>query len=914
MRKSCRILVEEALAGRIELAELGEKIDALESAAQYARENAGPEMIDDAVRRVSKDMVRDAEWAKVKRELNAWDTIQKKREGNAQIDAGMDAMKGKAALYHSIQSILTGLNTVFAGSQRSSSNIGQAISGHWYGGLEDRLVREGVHEQWKHIKPGSEFELEIARAMAHFNTKGAQGKPRASDAAIKIAQALVDLQETVRQRLNRAGADIKRADAFVASLTHEPEKLRKMGYENWKTEIENLLDWEKMDIPLDERARFLRSSYEAITTGVRKSEKLSTPEPAIHKAVGDVKVKALKSRAELLRRGFDRWSDDVSKHIDWNKYNIKTKADKKKILKQSFDGIINPRRSSKEPLSEIYSGSNNIARAISHSRLFRFKDADSWLKYNKTFGSGSLRETLLESMHTSSRQLGVMERLSANPTAMLDTLIEEASEKYRTTNPAAVEYLQAKKANLHAQLSVVTGDINIGAHSTLSQRGEWVRALITMARLGGSVISAISDILFTAGTRMYHGKTLVQAWSDAFTAPLMRLGSEERKHVARLLGVGHETALGMVMRRVSSDDLTPGKATGMLNFYFKWNLLGPWTDANKAGATMMLSNDLAEVSNVAFGRLDPAKKRLLTMYGIDEKQWDVIRAAAGVADDGRRYILPGQIDEVSGGVFTGMSKAQQTRLKDKSRENLATLYSTEADYASPTPGAREQAIMKTAGGSAIGPDSYLGQALRMFWQFKAFGVTATTKIAGRLRYGGSSRMELINMIAGGIVLGVGVVQLKEMAKGRDTRPLSFELAIAGALQSGALGLYGDFLMGEYNRYGRGAIETAAGPFMGDFGTFLENASLLARGKIHDAEGRDLISFMRGYAPFANLFYTKMALDYLLWYQLQETVNPGYVERMEKNLDNRSGQRYWNIPVVGKPSDFVEEGGFRNLFN
>jgi hypothetical protein len=34
-----------------------------------------------------------------------------------------------------------------------------------------------------------------------------------------------------------------------------------------------------------------------------------------------------------------------------------------------------------------------------------------------------------------------------------------------------------------------------------------------------------------------------------------------------------------------------------------------------------------------------------------------------------------------------------------------------------------------------------------------------------------------------------------------------------------------------------------------------------------------------HTPFINLFYTRMALDYLVLYRMQEAVNPGYLRRM-----------------------------------
>jgi len=41
----------------------------------------------------------------------------------------------------------------------------------------------------------------------------------------------------------------------------------------------------------------------------------------------------------------------------------------------------------------------------------------------------------------------------------------------------------------------------------------------------------------------------------------------------------------------------------------------------------------------------------------------------------------------------------------------------------------------------------------------------------------------------------------------------------------------------------------------------------------------------------RLRYTRIALDYLVLYNLQEMVSPGYLKRSERNLKQQNGQSY-----------------------
>jgi hypothetical protein len=52
-------------------------------------------------------------------------------------------------------------------------------------------------------------------------------------------------------------------------------------------------------------------------------------------------------------------------------------------------------------------------------------------------------------------------------------------------------------------------------------------------------------------------------------------------------------------------------------------------------------------------------------------------------------------------------------------------------------------------------------------------------------------------------------------------------------------------------------------------------------------------------PFANLFYTRMALDYMITYRLQESMNPGYLSRMEEIAKREQGKSF-----LFPPSQYV----------
>jgi hypothetical protein len=149
------------------------------------------------------------------------------------------------------------------------------------------------------------------------------------------------------------------------------------------------------------------------------------------------------------------------------------------------------------------------------------------------------------------------------------------------------------------------------------------------------------------------------------------------------------------------------------------------------------------------------------------------------------------------------------------------------------------------------------------------------------------------------------MQAKEVMKGREPRPASAETFVAAALQGGGLGIYGDFLFGQANRFGGGFLGTVAGPGISTIGEavdlFSRTRDIVLTGE-GDARG-DAIRLIKSNMPFANLFYTQQALDYMIWYQLQETINPGYLQRMEQRVKRDNDQEFWV-----RPSSVVATGG------
>lgn len=312
----------------------------------------------------------------------------------------------------------------------------------------------------------------------------------------------------------------------------------------------------------------------------------------------------------------------------------------------------------------------------------------------------------------------------------------------------------------------------------------------------------------------------------------------------------------------------------------------------KEGHAMMLSSHLADNMNTNWASMDIGIKSGLLRHGITESKWNIIKQAKTSLAKGRDYITPDAIRDLPDEVFgANLSKSKLKQAREGLEDNLRAFFVTEVGYGVITPGARESAKF---GGAKAG--TVWGEAQKSFFQFKMFPLAMATKVFPRLREQGVPGV--VHFIMAMTLFGYASTTLKDLAKGKGIRdPRKPQTMIDSFLAGGAASLYGDFILKDYNRYGGGLLQTAAGPTFGAAEDILKMVSYAREG---NAEAADKFTrFVIQRTPFVNLFYTKAALDYMLIYGIQESLNPGYLERVQRTMREEYGQEY-----ILRPSEWA----------
>jgi hypothetical protein len=584
---------------------------------------------------------------------------------------------------------------------------------------------------------------------------------------------------------------------------------------------------------------------------------------------------------------FKAWSEFVSPLLDERTFDGVAPEDRGKWLRNVYNNLVNgvhTKAANRGDWLGGYKGPGNLGKKASQERVIHFKDADSWFNYNERFGSGALFESVVGGLLGSARDIALMRTWGTNPEAMFNKtrtqLIDAANNR---GDGAEVDRLRSSRVQWEFD-ALTGGKNNVPGNPTLAAWGNGLRAIQSMAKLGGVVLSSLPDIVVRASALRHHGIGFLEGMANGLASVFQGRGTGWTREFNDYMGIGIDGSLGHMHAQFNATDGFAGRASKLMDLFFRANLLNWWTDSMKTGVGSILARNLARNADLGWGAINEDLRRSLGRFGIDEATWDHIRTKG--------------LQEGEGGV-----KFVTAEGLDAEASNLLRMYFVDTVNESMTIGGARERAMTTFGTTAGTP---LGEAVRMVMQFKSFPITYLSRSVrrelsrkGAVDYGG-----LAALMVGTTAMGYLSMTAKELAKGRNMRdPLDPATWGAAFTQGGGAGIYGDFLLGDYNRFGGGLWETALGPTAGtlsDIGKIKSDVAdkilKMYRGETGGPNlGADLTRFATNHAPFINMFYTRIALDYLLLWHINEAMSPGWAKRFEDTTARDNKQTFWLSP-------------------
>ncbi len=519
---------------------------------------------------------------------------------------------------------------------------------------------------------------------------------------------------------------------------------------------------------------------------------------------------------------------------------------------------------------------SGVARTLSAERVLHFKAPQDWMTYHNEFGRGSLFAVITRQVMRSNENAALMTFWGPNPDVAFSNTLAEARKAAREAGNVVLDK-KLGHPKMQAAFEALTGEAERPENLKLAMTMKLMRQHQSVAKLGGMVLSAFGDIQVAQYHLHRSGVPWLESYGRVFQG-ILGLQSKERKIAARALDAGARMAVGRMTSGIRVSDGAMGFYSAAARANMALQGFTHWMDGMRSGIAGTVSGFYGGLADKGFDQLPASVRETFDRYGVEASDWQALRRAmldSGLPKGERMLVLDGV--------------PEATALK------MRTLMQDILDDATSEGRARERRDLSLGG---MKPGTGMGEAVRAFTQFWSFSVTFINRTLApaidQARQG--QALPLVTLILGMTTFGYASLVAKDLAKGREPRPVTWKTVIAAMVQGGGMGIYGDFLFGEHNRFGGGLLETLGGPIIGDFSALWQLWMRMYSGE--DGTG-SAIQLAKGQLPMANLWYTRAALDYLLWWRVQEAVDPGWAARYEARVARENDQEF----IVG-PTDAV----------
>jgi len=752
--------------------------------------------------------------------------------------------------------LLVGSNRLTLGARSSVGVAQNAAQGQLVAAFDAEVTANNLDGMFD--KADSKLQEELAITQQQIS-EGMEVTTKNQDVK-KLAEIMEKHSELTRQALNARGANIPKMWGYVVRQSHDQFNVRAAA---------NRLGKNLNEIKADPNLKGTDINY---------------------------------------NKNFTAWKNFIMQYLDGDRtFGNTDNIDS--FLMNSYNSLVGNKIQVADGASGVF-GSNSVTKGISNKRVLHFKSAKDWYAYNEKFGTGSLKETYYSGLMTAGRNIGMLDTLGTKPKENFEK-IRVAISNRMLANKRSTESLSSYR-QFEKFMNVVDGTVYTfdgGKFGFAVAKWSAIgRAVGNVAKLGGAVISAAADIGIYASEMKYQGRSFLGGMGEAMGGIGKIKNTKQKKDIAKGLGfLGDGTTYDISGRFQVGDNLNKGW-TQIQRTFFKYNLLSWWTNTLKENSMLGMANYYANQKNLSFDQLNKPLQSFFGLYNIDATKWDVIRKTAmSKADDGTEFINISELSNMSDAdikKITGMNDLNKTELqmeKDKFKYSVSGMLLDRSIYAVIEPDARTKGTMTQGTLAGTG----MGEAIRFLGQFKAFPMAIGNKVLGReiafLRSGpnqdigrGIRGLSSIVVVSG--FMGYMSMTAKDLLKGKEPRdPNNIKTIMAAFLQGGGLGIYGDVLFKEQRDAGSvaaGLIGPAPTTAI-DLGLAFKYALSGEGGKAGRAAYRTISSNI----PFLNLFYIKTIFDYMIGFQIMETMNPGVLKRVEKRMKKDYNQEY----LFTKPS-------------
>ncbi len=542
-----------------------------------------------------------------------------------------------------------------------------------------------------------------------------------------------------------------------------------------------------------------------------------------------------------------------------------------------------------------------LANARAYPRVFVFKDGDAWLRYDAKYGAGNAFTAMMAHVRGMSEDIAALERFGPNPDATVKWLLDSVDRAEAQSDkavPGAVTGTSGGRYSAERLWSYIKGEsyAPVLAEGWLERPSFYVlrglqgtRDVLTAALLGSSPFSAISDVNTQLMVRKMNGLPRMKVFAS-YLRQLNPASDADRKLAIRLgLGMRDASRSLLGLSRYVGETHGPSITSVLADDVLRIAGLNKFTEGGQRAFGLDFLGHLADNRGTALAGLPDDLRGTLERYGLSAKDWDAIRAATPIQERGAEWVDPRAITD--------------RRAADKLMDMIL----------GETAGAVQESSATTSSFILAGtrPGTIGGELLRNSFQFKSFTFSMLREQGNRIAELGPYRGGLYasQFFIGMTLFGAMAIQLREIAKGRDPRPMDRgEFWVDAMLQGGGLAIFGDLIGAVTGERIDSIASFLLGPMYG-LGNDLKKSVRASLDSTNDNgvvrpgnPQAEALRLAKRYTPGGNIWYLRAAFERGVLDRLAEEYDPDYARQQirVRNWARENGQGMWWGPGDEQP--------------
>lgn len=616
---------------------------------------------------------------------------------------------------------------------------------------------------------------------------------------------------------------------------------------------------------------------------------------------------------KLKDAGAQQWLDDALKNIDRSKYvdvdgNPLTNDQIKEMISYSFESITTDGLN-KLNVGEVLQGGGKATNRMSQSRVLHWKNADAWLEMQQKYGALPFVDLIDSHIDTMAKNIALVEKFGSNPNRAFDILAQEA-KRIDGLNGIKTNVLTNGIQRANTMYDVFANrEMNHGSEA-LNAFGVAYRAWNVSTMLGSALLASLSDVAPMIKLARMHNLSVAKLMGN-LVGELNPFNPKDRE-LSFSMGIAVDEITSS-LGRFASEDLTSvyDRASQVARVsntaastVMRASLLNAWTRATKAAWSKTLMNKYANLpKEKKWGQLDAEDQSFLKDVGLDERTWEVMSLAEPMKDGSGNPLMTTQsILNIPDDQLKHLGNP--TEVKNQAVKKYFSHVLDEQGMAVIESGLRERTRLygKTHGGEVLG---FFGRGMM---QFKSFPVTFLMRHGTRaLRDGALSPTPYTYMIP--LAMGMGAMgalslQLGEIANGNNPLPMwdddepdvALSFMTKSMMKGGGMTLLGDIVAAGADTSGRDSRDFLLGPMGGDMVKLAQltsgTANQLLNGKDVTSKTNQMYMLAKSKIPGQNLWYTKTAMNRLMFDDIQNMIAPDYQQKYKRKMQKQGRSQWW----------------------